>query len=172
MGQAKKISRLITALVLVIALVVLLLIIFIRMSSPLDEISKELGIKLPAAARILSGDDNHGGFHGDGRAWYEIDTAGASFDPPPKGWHSLPLCGDARAAFCGGTTTLGGGRADILPAVPDGAVLPEVTNGCWFFLDRQGREGSVFDESRFSVNFTAALYDADTGRLYYLKADS
>lgn len=171
MEQTKKRSRPTAALVLVITLTLLLLVVFKR-TSPLNEISKELGIQLPATARILSGDDNHGGFHGDGYAWYEIDTAGASFDPHPKGWHSLPLYGDARAAFYGGATTIGGVRVDILPAVPDGTALPEVANGCWFFLDRQGGGGSVFDESRFSANFTAALYDTDTGILYYLKLDS
>lgn len=118
MEQTKKLSRPITALVLAITLMVLLLTAFKWASSPLREISKELGIELPAAAQIISGGDNHGGFHGDGRAWYEIDTADAAFDPLPEGWNPLPLSADARTAFYGGTTTIGGGRVDILPAVP------------------------------------------------------
>lgn len=172
MEQTKKLSRPITALVLAIALMVLLLTAFKWASSPLREISKELGIELPAAAQIISGGDNHGGFHGDGRTWYEIDTAGAAFDPLPEGWNPLPLSEDARTAFYGSIVTADGTETTVLSSIPEGAALPEVANGCWFFLDRQGGGGSVFDVSRSSVNFTAALYDADTGRLYYLSLDT
>ena len=174
MEQTKRLSRSKSAPVLIAVLAVLLLIAFkyAAASSPLSEVSKELGVELPAAAQILSGGDEHGGFHGDGRAWYEIDTADAAFDPLPEGWNPLPLSEDARTAFYGSTVTVDGTETTILPSIPEGAALPEVTNGCWFFLDRQGTEGSVFDESRFSVNFTAALYDADTGILYYLKLDT
>lgn len=181
MTQAKKYFRFGATLLLVIALSALLviaisvLIIYLKWSdipSPMEEISAAVGIEFPASAQILSGSDDHGAFQGDGRAWYEVDTAGTAFDPLPTDWKPLPLSGDAESAFYGSSAIVGDIKRTILPALPKGAKLPEVKNGFWFFDDHCGDECSAFDESRLSLSFTAALYDADTETLYYLDVDS
>ena len=63
----------------------------------------------------------------------------------------------------------------LSPLFPEGSV-PLVERGCWFFLDRHDQATDPADDSglhdRYSWNFTAAIFDADTNVLYYLELDT
>ena len=181
MEPAKKTFRFGAALLsgiaasILLASALLLLLIYWKWShvpSSMDKMSDALGIDFPASAQIVSGSDDHGAFQGQGRAWYEVDIAGADFGPLPADWKPLPLTGDAESAFYGSSAVVGDIQRTILPALPKGAKLPEVTHGYWFFDDHCGDECSAFDESRLSLSFSAAVYDANTETLYYLDVDS
>lgn len=144
------------------------------------ELSETLGVDLTGAA-ILEENDTHGGFHGDGTTCIALELtapqkeavlAAAAMDPH---WHDLPLSETAEILLYGAESANGISG----PYLHDGSytpLVPEITGGCWFFLDRHsGASDGVSDENvlqRSSLNFTIALYDADTGILYYLKMDT
>ena len=54
--------------------------------------------------------------------------------------------------------------------------IPEVTNGYYYFCDRHSDSIDSSDDtnllSRASFNFTLAIYDSDTNRLYYVEFDT
>ena len=86
-------------------------------------------------------------------------------------WHPLPLSENLSAAVYGWQTETEG----FGPLFPED-MIPSVENGCWFFLDRHPEATDPADDtdlhSRSSWNFTAAIFDADTGILYYLELDT
>lgn len=113
---------------------------------------------------LLKSEDSHGGFLGDGLAYAEVQCSMEV--PDSEYWHELPLS-DTLAALVS--------RNGLLDSI-DGRCLapPEIRNGYYFFMDEF--DGTSPDDSqvreRYSYNFTLALYDADTGILYYYELDT
>lgn len=126
------------------------------------EISKDTGIRLYQAA-IVSKDDTHGGFHGDGTTFIVVDCSKIDVIKEMQnaaGWKELPLSDSSRNliyTFCD------------LP-------FPEITNGYYYFCDRHREAAGIYDDTkvteRSSLNFTIAVYDSDTGMLYYSRVDT
>lgn len=138
-----------------------------------DDISLMLGADVNSAKVILE-DDNHGGFHGDGERYIEFEFEDDSFENTIKAdntWHDFPVKEDAITALLYGLET---------PEITFGPYLqnnmPEVKNGYYFFYDRHAESEDPFDSSevleRSSLNFTVAVYDADTDKLYYTELDT
>ena len=71
-----------------------------------------------------------------------------------KDWKSLPMSEDASTLFFGGEMPL----------------FPAVTNGYYYFRDRHKDCTDATDESQFlkreTLNYTVAVYNADTKMLY------
>ena len=120
------------------------------------------------AARFLSDDDSHGGFHGDG-----VRLAAVSFDAAAdtarladaEGWSALPLPEELAGVLYEGMEGI----------YPSDARIPRVEHGCWYFRDRfdpQSPDSGKPLAERGAYNFTAALYDADTQTLYYCEVDT
>lgn len=124
---------------------------------------------------VLMDEDTHGGFHGDGQTLVEI-----LFDDPEAlaarlaengDWQALPLTENLQTAVYGsatvGSLVWGWGEKDELPAIE---------NGYYYFYDRHSESKDPKSDrelfSRYSYNFTIALYDADSGHLYYYKLDT
>ena len=54
--------------------------------------------------------------------------------------------------------------------------IPQIENGYYNFYDRASKNKNNNDDSklfdRYSFNFSLAIYDADTDRLYYFEFDT
>lgn len=133
-------------------------------------------------AREVSRWDLHGGFHGDGTAYWEIafspeEAALLEASLPVKeGWQPLPVDGDAQILLYGTEQREGDAVYAAGPYLTgqDGeALLPPVEEGYWFFYDKQTKgydaAGALGQPSQ---NFIAAVYDSRTHTLYCGELDT
>ena len=145
-------------------------------------LDEALGLDL-AGCTVRMDSDTHGGFHGDGETaviltWEDgsgVETQIAQSDA----WQPLPLPKELTAVFYGYAYEEDGWSYSWGPLAvdEDGAPLfPAVENGYYFFLDRHSESAEAESPAdlwdRASFNFTAALYDADRGALYYYELDT
>lgn len=125
------------------------------------DISHTLGAEI-SQGQVLEHWDDHGGFHGDGSTFVKIKAAVQI--PESKFWHPLPAPENIAKAlsFCKDDNGL--------------REIPEVENGFWFFRDRHTQSmdpaSCAAIHQRGSWNFTLAVYDTDTGTLYYFEFDT
>lgn len=147
-----------------------------------SEAAEALGLDL-SAGRVVTENDSHGGFHGDGAACLKLafaDGALAEAIAADPAWAPLPLSDVTAALAYGCTVERDGVSMTWGPYLTDGEgrclVDPAVENGWYRFIDRHSQSGDPADESgvlgRGSLNFTLALYDADRNELYYLTLDT
>ena len=149
-----------------------------------QRISRVLSVDC-SKARLMDKYDSHGGFHGDGTSFYEFSFAG---DSPLESigksdkWKPLPPSDNVRDILWG----LGNPGDDDYSGPPlltkdgyyDQPLFPMVENGFYFCRDRHSQatdpydDTHVLDESRFSYNFTVAVYDKDTDHLFYAEFDT
>ncbi len=132
------------------------------------ELSRICGVDLTHAV-VLEGMDTHGGFQGEGTSYCKL-----RFSEAPQlgeGWKELPTSETVTALAYGIQTE----HSIIGPYIPEG-LIPEVENGCYFFLDQHSESEDPWDDSlvleRYSRNFTLAIYDEDTNILYYVEEDT
>lgn len=139
--------------------------------STLDKIGKDLHIGV-SRGTVLTEEDSHGGFHGDGISFVSVQFEDDSFRDIVAGqdsWKPLPADDPVQ--------TLLYGSAGSGPYVTDGngdRLFPLVQNGYYWLHDRQ--EGDRAEKSdilhRPSLNFTVVVYDADARTLYYSRMDT
>lgn len=119
---------------------------------------------------VVSELDTHGGFQGDGDTFVvmtfpQTDRPALEREMTGPYWHPLPLTDNlARVTY---NLALG----------EDGEpFFPEMDQGCYYFRDRHSESQDPTDESglfnRGSWNFTLAIYDSQTGTLYYYELDT
>ena len=105
-----------------------------------------IGLDIPKSSVVLKSEDSHGGFHGDGVLYEEIQLEGDDITIFVKNalntnyWRKLPMDGDLKKLIYG-------------------------EHGSNYSYG-----GSIFD--RYSQNFNFALFDINKGKLYILKFDS
>lgn len=136
-------------------------------------LSNLLGVDL-SAGQLLRETDSHGGFLGDGSqllilAFSETDGAALSQSlSQAPGWKPLPPPESIAQALWGDECH----SSLILSAEK----IPAVTEGFYWFYDRHsqsqdpGDPGQLWD--RPSFNFSLALYDSQSCRLYYYELDT
>lgn len=118
--------------------------------------------------------DTHGGFQGDGSYYLildcsnNVDTALNNVD----GWNSLPLSENLNLIMYGGEKNGMTYGYDL----SEEAHMPAIENGYYRFEDRHSEANDAYDDSglfsRASYNFSLAVYDRDTNRLYYFEFDT
>lgn len=148
--------------------------------SATDDISKTLGIDL-SGGTILSSEDTHGGFHGDGDTYLEIsfdDDAGTALADTianNSDWRTFPLSNNLQAVVYGRAD----GDAQYGPYITDdegASIISQIEHGYYYFYDRHSESNNPKDDtellSRGSLNFTIALYDIDNNKLYYYELDT
>lgn len=118
--------------------------------------------------------DTHGGFHGDGSYHLILDCA----DNREKalgninGWKELPLSENLGLIMYGGEKD----GVHYSYNLAEEANLPEVKDGYYCFYDRQSKNTDSSSDailfSRHSFNFSLAVYDSDTDRMYYFEFDT
>lgn len=135
--------------------------------------AKQLGFS-SASINKLSEYDSHDDFLGDGigmRVYGLKKEEGLAVIKNAEGWREFPLDKNAyRLVY---------GNVEQPPYLRDSegrTLAPYLTNGYWFFEDRQVKqeqpEYSTDVLSRHSLNFTLALYNPVTERLYVLDMDT
>lgn len=106
--------------------------------------------------------DTHGGFHGDGSYYLILDCSDNKDKAleKVKNWNKLPLSENLNNMMYGHSLT-------------EDAHLPIIENGYYMFKDRQTDstdDSELFDKA--SYNFSIAIYDSDTDRMYYYDFDT
>lgn len=131
--------------------------------------SIEIETYIPIFAKMEE-KDNHGGFHGDGESlakiYFSENQAKKFIEKIEKNehWRELPM-----------TETLQG-YANY--SYYEGMEIPFVENGYWFVLDRHSKatnkydENGIFEEGRYSRNYSVAVFDTDANILYYSEEDT
>lgn len=141
------------------------------------EILKAAGIDVRAGKEIET-EDSHGGFHGDGVSLTVLAFDGEEVEQQivkNENWEKLPFDKTVTALVYG----VEEGNRSTGPYLTDAEgkpILPEIQEGYYCFIDRHseadaadGREEVL---TRPSMNFTIAVYDAETGKMYYAKPDT
>lgn len=144
--------------------------------APLGQMEAELGIDL-SGGKLLSEEDSHGGFHGDGTGFFvvqfEEDNLKEQLKDAP-GWKEIPFDQTAQILLYGYDT----GEVSQGPYVTDGEgepLVPPIEEGFYWLKDRQAEEGKAAGADllyRSSLNFTIAVYDSQAKRLYYCRVDT
>lgn len=123
---------------------------------------------------IVEEADTHGGFHGDGSYYLILDCSKNKEKALEniKSWKELPLSKNLNLIMYGGEKdgmTYGYNLAEE-------AKIPEIENGYYYFCDRHSESTDSSDDTnlftRASFNFTLAIYDSDTDRMYYFEFDT
>lgn len=118
--------------------------------------------------------DTHDGFHGDGSYYLILDCSENREKALEKikGWKELPLSSNLNFVLYGGE------KEGIIYGynLAEETKIPEIKNGYYYFYDRHSESIDSSDDanllSRTSFNFTLAIYDSDTDRMYYLEFDT
>ncbi|MBR2744034.1 MAG: hypothetical protein IKE01_01885 [Clostridia bacterium] len=130
-------------------------------------ISSDLEIKIPLTAKI-SCVDSHGGFHMDGETKAEVyfnEKQAQKFVQKIKDngyWNKLPM-----------NETL---QKYINRPPEEEMSIPIINKGYWYLIDRNNMAANkhesdeIFD--RVSRNYTVAIYDTDSNKLYYFREDT
>lgn len=142
-----------------------------------NKISNALGVDVREGT-VIASEDSHGGFHGDGMYFVTLSFSDGTFldqTSEVQGWSSLPLSENLTKLVYGiedDTSKIG----PYLTVEIGEPVIPNIQNGCYYFLDRHSRSVDSYDDSdvlnRGSLNLTIAIYDMDTDTLYYVEYDS
>jgi hypothetical protein len=130
----------------------------------LSDFSKECGVDLTSGT-LVSCEDTHGGFHGDGDLFAVIsfsDDSVCEEMEQKEGWKELPL-----------SQNLG---TFVYQPYDENFSIPEIENGYYYFYDRNTKSTDPYDDSelldRYSYNFTFAIYDMDSHTLYWCEIDT
>lgn len=139
------------------------------------EAREVLGIS-EVGGTVISDEDSHGGFHGDGTSLLTVAFSDTSFLEAVESseeWKVLPVDQTVQALLYGVSWEDG----QIGPYLTDeegNALIPAVQEGYYWLKDRQTSEEAdglaLLD--RPSINCTVAVYDTKTNELYYATLDT
>ena len=141
-----------------------------------ENVAQELGVSLPETVSV-GYEDTHGGFHGDGETFVTLtfsadDAAALQAQLAEQGWQPLPTEGEMRAAVYGGELD-GVNYGDGVFARYS---VSAPVNGWYWFFDRHSEATDPHSADgllgRYSMNYSAAVFDADRNTLYYYELDT
>lgn len=110
--------------------------------------------------------DTHGGFLGDGSYYLLLDCSDNEKEAldKVKGWEKLPLSENLERIMYGGYE------------LAEKAHIPQIENGYYIFEDRSSESTDITDDTelfdRYSFNFSIAIYDCNTNKMYYFEFDT
>lgn len=143
-----------------------------------SRISLESDINI-GSGKIVTYRDDHGGLHGDGTTFAIIDFGKENMKDKykeNKEWKPLPLTENLEILNYGSKT---GEEWNRLPTIADDKIkplIPRIEKGYYFFKDRHFESQDPKDDTdifnRYSMNFTFAVFDEDSNKMYYYKFDS
>ena len=146
----------------------------------MDKKAEPLGIDV-SPAEIISEEDDHGGFHGDGTTFLCFDCSGTDIAGQIRNggnWTPFPLDDTVKALVYGIEIREGDSLIGIGPYLSDEEnrpLIPEIENGYYLLIDRQAEDGKATGADilhRASLNFTLGIYDSDADILYYFELDT
>lgn len=118
--------------------------------------------------------DTHGGFLGYGAYYLVLDCSDNKEQALEiiDDWNKLPLSENLNTAMYGGENH--GVVYGIELAEEDR--MPKIENGYYIFEDRHSESTDSKDDTelfnRYSMNFSIAIYDCDTDKMYYYENDT
>ena len=127
-----------------------------------------------SAFTVIEEKDTHGGFLGDGTYYLILDCSERKEQATEliKDWKPLPLTENLQLIMYGGEKNGVGYAYDLA----EEAHWPIINNGVYKFVDRHSEAVDKSDDTnlfnRYSYNFTIAVYDFDTDKLYYFEFDT
>lgn len=137
-------------------------------------VNYKLGVDL-SGGNIIKNTDTHGGFHGDGITFEQIEFKGKRAEEVETAiqdsemWRSLPLSDTLEIAVYGNRY-----YQSLVNAYDE--VIPRITEGYYYFHDRHSESTDSEDESdlfhRGSFNFDIAIYDLVEHILYFYRLDT
>lgn len=145
--------------------------------TPTEYVEKTTGAKV-SDAKLVFHEDDHGGFHGDGDTLmvFDCSEAGEDFESSLSEWRELPMSDKLYYALFDQRADMGEplGRLFVRFDIEYDHDTPAVKDGLYYFENRHNRAKSRDDENLFdhSVNFTFAVYDRETKKLYYIEVDT
>lgn len=110
--------------------------------------------------------DTHSGFLGDGSYYLILDCSDNRKEAldKVKEWKKLPLSENLERIMYGGYE------------LAEKAHIPQAENGYYIFEDRSSESTDSTDDTdlfdRHSFNFSLAVYDCDTDKMYYFEYDT
>lgn len=143
------------------------------LSNRTSELNRRFDIIKSDYSEVESG-DSHGGFNGDGASYLVLDCSEnkeKALDIVSE-WTPMPLSENLNLMMYGGVKN---GRTYGFNKSAE-AHMPKIKNGYYKFYDRHsGAKDRESDKELFdrgSYNFSIAVYDTDTDRLYYFRLDT
>jgi|GEM_PF-4953471 len=144
--------------------------------TPTEYVERTTGAKV-SDAKLVFHEDTHGGFHGDGDTLmvFDCSEAGEEFESSLSAWRELPMSDKLYNELSGedGTELY---LCDVFSrhGIYYGGETPKVNSGLYYLNNRHHNAKSRDDENLFdhSVNFTFAVYDRETKKLYYMEVDT
>ncbi len=157
------------------AIFVILSLICFSSQSINKRISDSIETKIPTDLKAEY-EDSHGGFHGDGDTFAKVRLIGKSAEKViieiKDKWKPLPLSENLNLIMYGGIKD----NIEYSYNLAEKFQIPHIEHGYWYFIDRHSKSAETYYDAnlfeRNSINFTLALYDADTSILYYLELDT
>jgi hypothetical protein len=137
-----------------------------------------IGINLPASSTVLRNEDGHGGFHGDGESYLEIQLTKDGVEKfisdakETQRWFTFPLPEDVKIILYGGDY---GGTSYHIDEISK-TIPKDIKNGIYFFRDRfaenypEEKDKSIY--SRGAYNVTISILNFDTNKLYIYELDT
>ncbi len=110
--------------------------------------------------------DTHSGFLGDGSYYLILDCSDNRKEAldKVKGWKKLPLSENLERIMYGGCE------------LAEKAHIPQTENGYYIFEDRSSESTDSTDDTelfdRYSFNFSIAVYNCDSDKMYYFEYDT
>lgn len=151
---------------------VLFLLSLIPLSGYIDQTAEYFGFTKQEFA-VLEEADTYGGFHGDGIYYMILDCSDNREKALSiiKDWKKFPLSENLNILMYGRENEL-----SFNDGFAKTAHFPNITNGYYWFEDRHSESKDSTDDSeifeRYSYNFSIAIYDCDTDKLYYFELDT
>ena len=145
--------------------------------TPIEYVERTTGAKV-RDAKLVFHEDTHGGFHGDGDTFMAFDCseAGEEFESSLSAWRELPMSDKLYYALFDQRADMGEPLGRLFARFDIGYDhdTPAVKDGLYYFANRHNKAKSRDDEnlSFHSWNFTFAVYDRETKKLYYMEVDT
>lgn len=143
---------------------------------PQEKIAMELGLDASDGTEVLHYDTRGG--NGDGTSCYALQFSDDTLEQAissHSGWAALPLDTTTEILAYGQSSEYGA-QGPYLTDSDGNALLPQIENGYYCFIDRQAKQKSLATDQpvleRASFNFTLAVYDTDQNILYYCQLDT
>ena len=156
----------------IILLSICLMVTSCKFGTAKQQIKRELNIDVSKCS-IEKDKDTHGGFLGDGDYIAVLDCNNNFNNMKKKllSWNKLPLSENLQLIMYGGKKD--GMEYEYNLALEN--KIPEIKNGYYYFINRHRDASSKQSDdifNHYSFNFTLAMYDLDTNKLYYYKFDT
>jgi hypothetical protein len=151
---------------------------FFRTLTENDSYNKRIGMNLPKDSIILIEEDGHGGFHGDGEYYSEVqlteDAVKEFVNNASKAgeWLSYPLPKDIEILLYGGKYM----GTDYQIGEKSKNIPKDIKDGIYYVKDRLAERNPNMKNiniiTRGSYNVTISILDPDTKKLFIYKLDT